>query len=107
MPRRRRRHAPAAGESGRRRPLSKSELEHWVKLEKTKAEIAKLIAEFHLLLPREKATAIGALYARYSTKHQDSVIDEVRDMLEDAARKKKCCSCLPADVGLARAGVRG
>jgi DNA invertase Pin-like site-specific DNA recombinase len=72
---------------GGRRPLSKSELEHRVKLERTKAEIAKLVAEYHLQLSRAKAKAIGAAYARYSTKHQDSVVDQIRAMFVDAVRK--------------------
>jgi hypothetical protein len=51
---------------------------------KTKLEIDILVAEFHAKLPRSKAEAIGAIYARYSSRFQDSILDQVRELLERA-----------------------
>jgi DNA invertase Pin-like site-specific DNA recombinase len=53
-------------------------------LEKTKREIDSIVAEFHAKLPREKAKAIGAIYARYSSRYQDSIADQVRTLFEAA-----------------------
>ena len=46
--------------------------------DRTAREIDELAAKAHSKLPREAATAIGAIYARYSSRHQDSVADQVR-----------------------------
>ncbi|MFO0806431.1 MAG: recombinase family protein [Gemmataceae bacterium] len=51
-------------------------------------QIQTLVAEFHGRLPREHSVAIGAAYARYSSRLQDSVVDQIRTILEDAERKK-------------------
>jgi len=56
--------------------------------EKTQREIDAIIAEFHALLPREQAEAIGAIYARYSTRYQDSIADQVRGILQDAVCRR-------------------
>ena len=53
-------------------------------IDRTSREIDKLHAEHARRLPRERATSIGAAYARYSTKFQDSVIDQLRKILEEA-----------------------
>lgn len=58
------------------------------KRSRTLAAIKVLLAEYHALLPREHADAIGAAYARYSTKFQDSIVDQLRVILTDAVRKK-------------------
>jgi hypothetical protein len=49
--------------------------------------IRRLAAEFHARLPRERARAVGAAYARYSSRFQDSILDQVRSIFEDALRK--------------------
>ena len=74
------------------------------KLERTLFEIRQLVAEFHALLPREKAEAIGAAYARYSTRHQDSIADQIRTILADAVRKKVF---IPLEHVYFDLGVRG
>jgi DNA invertase Pin-like site-specific DNA recombinase len=53
-------------------------------LEKTQREIDALATEFHAKLPQEKADAIGAIYARYSSRFQDSIADQVRTLFEAA-----------------------
>ncbi|MDP6557790.1 MAG: recombinase family protein [Pirellulaceae bacterium] len=53
-------------------------------LEKTEREIDEIVAEFHNKLPREKAEAIGALYARFSSRFQDSIADQIRTLYEAA-----------------------
>lgn len=52
--------------------------------ERTCREIDAIVAEFHAQLPRHRAKAIGAAYARYSTRHQDSIVDQVRAIFEYA-----------------------
>ena len=54
--------------------------------EETEIEIKKLWDEYVSVLPRSKARQTGAIYARYSTKFQSSIIDQVRALLEFAAR---------------------
>eukprot|EP00913_Durusdinium_trenchii_P022830 g21434.t1 len=56
-------------------------------LEKNKGEIDAIVAEFHAKLPREKATAIGAVYARYSSRFQDSIADQIRTLFEAACEE--------------------
>ncbi|MFO0821514.1 MAG: recombinase family protein [Pirellulales bacterium] len=53
-------------------------------LDKTASEIDAIAAEFHAKLPREKAQTIGAMYARYSSRFQDSIADQVRTVFEAA-----------------------
>ena len=74
------------------------------KLERTLAEVRRIVAEFHALLPRQSAEAIGAAYARYSTRHQDSIADQIRAIFADAARKKMF---IPLDNVFFDLGVRG
>lgn len=76
---------PVNARKGSRR---KSEIErdrklNWVRINH---EIDELVAEAHRKLPRSQAKEIGAIYARYSTRHQDSVGDQVRTILEAAIR---------------------
>jgi predicted site-specific integrase-resolvase len=47
-------------------------------------EIDRIAAEFHARLPRDQAQGIAALYARYSSDHQDSIVDQVRSLFEAA-----------------------
>lgn len=48
----------------------------------------RIVAAFHAKMPRKRAAAVGAIYCRYSTRHQDSIVDQVRKILEDAVRRK-------------------
>jgi DNA invertase Pin-like site-specific DNA recombinase/predicted transcriptional regulator len=54
----------------------------------TTREVERLAAEFHILLPRERARSIGTIYARYSTKLQASIGDQVRACYEAAVRQE-------------------
>ena len=77
------------GDDGKHRgPHSKpeTERERHALLERTAREIDQLATEFHAKLSRERADSIGAIYCRYSTRHQDSVADQVRSILEEAVR---------------------
>ena len=51
-------------------------------------EIAQIAARFHELLPRDQAESIGAVYARYSSRYQSSIGDQVRACFEEAVRRK-------------------
>jgi site-specific DNA recombinase len=46
------------------------------------------VAELQGLLPRERAVAIGAIYARYSSRFQHSILDQVRSLLDKAIAEK-------------------
>ena len=50
----------------------------------TEREIDELVAHFHARLPREQAKDLGAIYARYSSKFQHSILDQVRSLFEAA-----------------------
>jgi hypothetical protein len=58
-------------------PRSRQEIrrERQALAERTQQEIDVLAAEFHALLPRARASAVGAIYARYSSRHQDSIAE--------------------------------
>jgi hypothetical protein len=77
---------------GRRKgPRSKDEIAQERKeiLERTIREIDEIVAEYHYELPRSKAESIGAAYARYSTRFQDSIADQIREIFKQAVRLKK------------------
>src|SRR5205823_3538934 len=71
-------------------PRTRDEIdaERKTKREETWAEVKRVVAEYHALLPRAEATAVGSAYARHSSKHQDSVADQIRTMFADAVRKR-------------------
>ena len=54
--------------------------------ERTCREVDEIVARYHARFPRHLAKWIGAVYARYSTRHQDSIPDQVRKILEEAIR---------------------
>lgn len=54
--------------------------------EKTSQELDRIVAEYHAQFPRRRAKSVGAIYARYSTRHQDSIADQVRKILEESVR---------------------
>ena len=74
------------------------------KLVRVQEEIAQLVAHNHERLPRELAENLGAIYARYSSRHQDSIIDQIRTLLEEACQKK---IYVPAEFIFFDMGVRG
>lgn len=56
--------------------------------ERTRRDVDEIVAKYHARFPRHKANSVGALYARYSTRHQDSIPDQVRKILEEAIKLK-------------------
>lgn len=54
--------------------------------DRTAEEVDQIVAEHHAALPRYRAKATGAVYARYSTRHQDSIADQVRAILTEATK---------------------
>jgi site-specific DNA recombinase len=57
-------------------------------LEKTMREIDAIVAEFHALLPLTAAIAVGIAYARYSSRFQDSIADQIRAIFQYAVANK-------------------
>ena len=55
--------------------------------ERTCWEVDQLVAEHHARLPRNRSTSVGGIYARYSTRFQDSIADQVRSLLEEAEQR--------------------
>lgn len=74
----------------RKGPRSRAEVEAERKAlwEKTQREIDGLVAEYHGLLPRDQAESIGAAYARYTSRYQDSIADQIRTLLKDAVQRR-------------------
>jgi len=81
----RRRHARRRGG-----PRSRDEVnaDRKRRFEDTWREIDELLAEAHAKLPRNRAKALGAIYARYSSRFQHSIADQVRACLEAAIREE-------------------
>ncbi|OWK34664.1 recombinase family protein [Fimbriiglobus ruber] len=73
--------SPASGARER------NEEERQAKLARAEEDVRQIVAEFHARSPSRPGQPIGAAYARYSTKHQDSVADQIRAIFADAARK--------------------
>jgi DNA invertase Pin-like site-specific DNA recombinase len=65
------------GNHGKKRP-TRASLRRQVLASKVNEEIDQLVAHFHAILPRNLAQSLGAIYARYSTRFQDSVIDQIK-----------------------------
>jgi hypothetical protein len=55
--------------------------------EETAREIDQLAREFHDQLPRQQARSTGAIYARYSSRFQHSIADQVRSLFQAAVRE--------------------
>lgn len=72
--------------------------------DKTMREIDELVNQYHAVMSRQQSDSIGALYARYSSRFQDSIADQVRTILDDAARKKVY---IPRDKVFFDLAVRG
>lgn len=51
-------------------------------------EIDVLLNAYYEVMKRKDAVSIGGLYARHSSRFQDSIIDQIRVILEEAVRKK-------------------
>lgn len=68
----------AAGGAGGFRTRAEVAGERQTRRDRTWEEVRAIAAEFHALLPWDKADAVGAAYSRYSSRFQDSVADQVR-----------------------------
>lgn len=76
--------APAGRGTDRRRD---AEARRRDQLEATREEIARIAADYHSRLPRQAAIGIGVIYARFSTRFQDSIADQVRACFEAAVAR--------------------
>jgi DNA invertase Pin-like site-specific DNA recombinase len=75
---------PDPPRDGRSRPRSEIDTERRTRYENASREIDAAVSEAHQKLPRSLATAVGAVYARFSSWSQDSTEDQVRQMLKFA-----------------------
>lgn len=69
------------------RSRAEIEKERQERLEKCEREVDAIVAEYHDRFPRTLAKCVGAIYARFSSKFQHSVPDQVRGLLEEAVRQ--------------------
>jgi DNA invertase Pin-like site-specific DNA recombinase len=70
----------------------------------TVAAADRIAAEAHLKLPRSMATAIEAIYVRFSTLFQDSAVDQMRELFDFAVENK---IFVPREYVFFDLGVRG
>lgn len=84
------RRSPLTRPYRRRRLRNKSprQLQKEDDVRRWEAEIDALVAQHNDELPRSAATSFGAIYARYSTDQQNSVVDQVRNLLEFATKER-------------------
>jgi site-specific DNA recombinase len=75
-------------------------------LERTKHQIVRLVAESHARLPREQAKGVGVVYARYSSRFQHSIVDQVRVVLEAATKEGFYIPCENVCFDLAVPGYK-
>jgi DNA invertase Pin-like site-specific DNA recombinase len=86
------------------RPDAISAAEHTRRrlLDQTRDEIDALAAEYHGRLSRDRARSIGAFYARFSTRFQQSIGDQVRALFETAVANQifvpRECICVDVAV---------
>jgi DNA invertase Pin-like site-specific DNA recombinase len=95
----------APGSDGPNPPGGSAARDHLARLrQRTENEVRRLVADYHARLPRDQAVALGAAYARFSSRYQDSVVDQVRTILDDALRKRVF---VPLEFIYFDLGVRG
>lgn len=70
--------------AGRNRTRAETEAERVQRRKTVQQEVEAIAAEYHAILPRAAAKFIGAAYARYSTKYQNSIADQVRAIYKQA-----------------------
>lgn len=51
-------------------------------------EVDVLIEQCNQMMPREAAKGVAAAYARYSTRHQQSIVDQIRAIAQVAVREQ-------------------
>lgn len=88
-------------------PRTKTEIEQERRelCEQTQRDIDDIIAEFHSRLPRHLAKSVGAIYARYSTRLQGSIADQVRTLCEVAVLRENIF--VPRELVFVDLAVRG
>src|SRR5262249_46230510 len=97
--------AGGPGPAGPDTPGGSAARDHFARLRRrTEDEVRRLVAEYDARLPRDQAVALGAAYARFSSRFQDSVADQVRAILEDAFRKRVF---IPLEYVFFDLGIRG
>lgn len=82
----------------------RSAVERQADLARTASEVVDIAAAAHAELSRDQAKSIGAIYARYSSRHQDSVADQVRALYEVAIRER---IFVPLEFVFYDLGIRG
>jgi DNA invertase Pin-like site-specific DNA recombinase len=70
----------------------------------TVAATDRIATEAHAKLPRSKASAVGAIYVRFSTLFQDSAVDQIRELFDYAVANK---IFVPREYVFFDLGVRG
>jgi site-specific DNA recombinase len=63
--------------------IERDKRERW---DRTCREVDEVYAEYLARFPRDQATVTGVVYARFSTRFQDSIADQVRTVLEHALK---------------------
>jgi DNA invertase Pin-like site-specific DNA recombinase len=89
---------------GRTRSRKDNQAERKRLHEETSAAADRIAAEAHAKVPRPKATAIGAIYVRFSTLFQDSAVDQIRELYQFAVENK---IFVPREYVFFDLGVRG
>src|SRR5262249_29284755 len=97
-----------AGANGVRRkgPRARSEVEEERRqlYELTSREIDLVAAEFDEQIRKAEAATVGAIYARYSSRFQHSISDQVRTLYEAALKQG---ICVPREYVFFDMAVRG
>lgn len=88
----------------RNRTKAETDAERAQNRQAVQREVEVLAAEYHTILPRSAAKSIGAAYARYSTKYQNSIADQIRAIFKYAIAKE---IFIPLDYIFYDLAVRG
>jgi hypothetical protein len=79
---------PGSSPSDQRSVGRTSQVERKRLHDETVAAADRIAAEAHSKVSRSQATAVGALYVRFSTLFQDSAVDQIRELYEFAVEDK-------------------
>jgi site-specific DNA recombinase len=81
--------SPVPSPAPHQRPRTRDEIarERADQVAELERQIDEIAAEFHALLPRDKALAVGGVYARFSSRFQHSIADQVRALFEAAVKQ--------------------
>src|SRR6187549_3794548 len=67
-------------------PRSKGQIEHDERRNATERAIDDIYGDYLAHLGTKSRADVAIIYARYSTRHQDSIADQVRSLLSEALR---------------------